>query len=130
MNEGPRHATTSDIPGWPTPSRVRDIPKTAGSWGWIRVTGSAPGPHGGGVYQDEIGRLWVDGDMIPRFRQLPDGDTNPGGYVYWTEDGIGLYIDPKSYPYLGDISSLDMEPDRWLPVATVAQELPEFAKNH
>ena len=126
------HARAFDLPGWPTPPRVRDIPRTPGSWGWIMVAPGIAGKSGsyGRVFQDEIGRLWVDGDITPRFKLLDPLSTNPGAYAYWTEDGIGLYVDPKSYPWLGDISSLDMEPDRWLPVAVVAQELPEFAKGN
>ena len=30
-------ARTSDLPGWSCPPRVRDIPSTPESWGWITV---------------------------------------------------------------------------------------------
>ena len=120
------HARAFDLPGWPTPPRVRDIPNHVGAWGYVPVSAGKPsGLLPSGVYQDEIGRLWADGDFAPSYYVNNDGY---GAYLYWTERGLGLYVGPNSYPHLGNISSLNMEPDRWLPVAVVAQELPEFAK--
>lgn len=118
------HARVYDLPGWPTPPRVRDIANHAGSWGRVLVSNIGLGA----VCQDEFGRLWVDGSATPRFQWLDAENVNPGAYVYWTERGIGLYVDPKSYQYLDNVSGLDMEPDQWVPVAIVAQELPGFAK--
>ena len=41
-----RHAKISDLPGWPCPPRVRDIPNTPDSWGWVMVS-DAIRPAGG-----------------------------------------------------------------------------------
>ena len=45
--------------------------------------------------------------------------------VCWTERGLGLWVHPKSLQYLRDISRLD-DPDRWVPIATVLPNLPDF----
>ncbi len=47
-------ARTSDLPGWPCPPRVRDIPSTPESWGWVPVQALS-----GAVAQDEVGCLWL-----------------------------------------------------------------------
>jgi len=118
------HARAFDLPGWPTPPRVRDIAKTPASWGWVPISTT----KAGAVFQDELGYLWIDGNAAPRYQRFDESHHVPGAYAYWTEDGIGVYVHPRSYGYLGNISRLDMEPDRWLPVAHAACELPEFAK--
>lgn len=48
------HARAVDLPGWPCPPRVRDIPATPDSWGWVDV-----GSMAGAVAQDELGYLWA-----------------------------------------------------------------------
>lgn len=118
-----KHAKISDLPGWPCPPRVRDIPTTPDSWGWIGVSDVLrPMP----VAVDELGYLWVAADVTPKYQLPKQTDSNPGAVVFWTPDGIGLYVDPKSYPHLPSTSRLGHKPDEWLPVAEVAKTLPEW----
>ena len=119
MTDRNSHARAVDLPGWPCPPRVRDIPTTAGSWGHVTID-----PIHGAVAQDELGYLWADGAHVPRYRHPQDSDGSPGGVVCWTERGLGLWVHPKSMQYLRDISRLD-DPDRWIPVATVLPDLPD-----
>lgn len=115
------HAHATDLPGWPCPPRARDIAKTPGSWGWVGVGGV---PYGG-VVQDELGRLWLNGDYVPQFRHVEhSADVNPGAVAFWTETGVGLYVHPKSYPYLASVNSYDMAPDQWMPIVSVVSEPP------
>jgi hypothetical protein len=117
------HATVFDIPGWPCPPRVRDIVKTPNSWGYAMIHRYDIGSM---VVQDELGYLWADGQATPGFKLPDEKYANPGGVVFWTEKGLGLWIHPKTYQHLGEMSRLDMEPDRWVPIAVVYRELPEF----
>ena len=117
------HARAFDLPGWPCPPRVRDIAARFESWGWVRVTDML---DFGAVAQDELGFLWIDGDAVPCFKLPDDSNANPGGVAFWTERGVGVWIHPSSLRYLRSISRLDMEPDRWLPVAVALAELPAF----
>ena len=114
------HARAVDLPGWPCPPRVRDIPATPDSWGWVHVL-----PETGAVAQDELGFLWADGNVAPKYRLPTDTDAMPGALVCWTERGLGLWVPSRFMQYLRDISRLD-EPDRWVPVATVLPNLPDF----
>lgn len=117
------HARALDLPGWPCPPRVRDIPKRVESWGLIDInTHVLPKA----LVQDDLGYLWVNGDVVPRFQTPNDGIANPGALVFWTESGIGLWVHPKSLRYLPSISRLDMKPDEYLPVNEVAHEPPKF----
>jgi hypothetical protein len=119
------HATVFDLPGWPCPPRVRDIPKHEESWGWVSADGFAR-PFA--VAQDELGRLWVNGDAIPQFRTPEDSHSSPGALVFHAASGIGLWVHQKSLQYLPSISQLEMRPDEWLPVNEVAAEWPPFIK--
>ena len=114
-----RQARTSDLPGWPCPPRVRDIPSTSESWGWVPVQSLSCA-----VAQDEVGCLWVDGDAVPQYRLPDDSDTCPGALVCWTEHGLGLWVHPQSLGFLRSISRLD-EPDRWVPVMVVLPDPPK-----
>ncbi|ANZ13402.1 hypothetical protein ACH4YO_37970 [Streptomyces noursei] len=119
------HARAFDLPGWPCPPRVRDIPHHENSWGWIAV-----GSHlakNSPVAQDELGYLWVNGDFVPKF-QVPEENHNPGAVVFFDDGMIGLWIHPKSLRYLPSISRLDMGHDEWVPVNVVAAELPEHIR--
>ena len=111
------HARALDLPGWPCPPRVRDIPDHEESWGWVFVTSLA---------QDELGYLWIDGSATPRFCRLDESRQNPGAIACWTEQGLGIWVHPKSMSYLGPVSRLDMDDDRWMPVAVALSELPHF----
>jgi hypothetical protein len=125
------HARAFDLPNWPTPPRVRDIPTTPGSWGAVRACATEPGAAGAGaVYQDEDGMLWADGQTVPQFKKFAQVELQWGAYLYWTEHGLGLYLPFEAYPNMGKLPSeaLAAEPARWIPVAVVAQELPEFAR--
>lgn len=115
------HAKIGDLPGWPCPPRVRDIATTPDSWGWVLVAFDS-----GGVAFDELGFLWIRAAIVPRYRLPNPAETNPGGIVFWTEDGIGLYIHPRSYQALGTTSRLDHQPDEWLPVTVVVPDLPAW----
>jgi len=118
-----RHARISDLPGWPCPPRVRDIAATPDSWGWIAVSvHSRPMP----VAVDELGYLWVHGDVTPKYKLPTDTDVNPGAMVFNTPDGVGLWVHPKSYLYLPTTSRLEHRPDEWLPVAEITKTLPEW----
>jgi hypothetical protein len=117
------HATVFDIPGWPCPPRVRDIAKTPNSWGYAMIHRYDIGSM---VVQDELGYLWADGQATPRFKLPDEQHANPGGVVFWTEKGLGLWMHPKTYEHLGEMSRLDMEPDRWVPIAVIYRDLPEF----
>ncbi|MBF9135307.1 hypothetical protein I0C86_41390 [Plantactinospora sp. S1510] len=123
MTEQSQHARAFDLPGWPCPPRVRDIPKHHNSWGHILVV------HSGPVAQDELGYLWVNGETIPRFQTPNETLTSPGALVFWTESGLGLWVHPKSLRSLPSISRLDMRPDEWLAVNEVASEWPDFIKS-
>lgn len=116
------HARAFDIPGWPCPPRVRDIPNQQESWGRIRVIAAGKLE----LAQDELGYLWVNGNAVPQF----DPDGTGGAIVYWTEAGIGLWVPAVSAEYLASVSRLDMDPDEWLPVREVAAERPAFIKRH
>jgi hypothetical protein len=119
-------ARAFDLPGWPCPPRVRDIPNHEESWGWITVSNLPIQPYA--VAQDELGYLWVNGNTIPTFKTPNETDVSPGALVFWTETGIGLWVHPKSLRYLPSISQLDMKPDEWLPVRVAAKEWPPFIK--
>lgn len=121
MPESP-HAKASDLPGWPCPPRLRDIPNRENSWGFIYVSDVSGRVA---VAQDELGHLWANGDTIPAFRTPNESNESPGGFVFWTQTGLGLWIHPKSLKYLPSISRLDMKPGQWLPVNEVAHEVPE-----
>jgi len=122
MNNTP-HARAFDLPGWPCPPRVRDIPNHEGSWGWVPCQHSI-----NGIYQDELGYLWADGNMVPEFRTFNSSYDCPGAILAWTEQGLGVYVHPKSLRYIGNISKLDMEPDRWIPIAVVLTDAPKEAQ--
>ena len=89
-------ARTSDLPGWPCPPRVRDIPSTPESWGWVPVQPLA----------------------VPQYRQPEESNASPGALVCCTVHGLGLWVHPKSLRFLRSISRLD-DPDRWVPVMVV-----------
>jgi hypothetical protein len=128
------HTRAFDLPGWPCPPRVRDIPGHEGSWGYVQCNAGWNASfenqrHSPRIVQDDLGYLWADGNAIPQF-QLPRGsDDGPGAILFWTEQGLGVYVHPKSLRYIGNISRLDMEPDRWIPIAVPAAELPSFVKD-
>lgn len=62
---------------------------------------------------------------MPRFK-LPEDNYNPGGVACWTEQGLGVWVHPMSLRNLRSISRLDMEQDKWVPVAVALAELPAF----
>lgn len=116
-------ATIADLPGWPCPTRVRDIATTPGSWGWLPVIPIVS--LGAPVWYDELGSIWVNGDAIPRCRQPNESNESPGAIAFWTEHGIGLYIHPKSYGHLPDRTRLDNTPaESWIPVTMVGDKPP------
>ncbi len=117
------HAKISDLPGWPCPPRVRDIPTTPDSWGWILVSEYV---NPVSVAIDELGYLWVSADVAPKYRLPGNTDANPGAVVFWTPNGVGLYVHPDSYRFMPSTSRLDHQPDQWLPVAEIAKTLPEW----
>jgi hypothetical protein len=116
-----KHARAFDLPGWPCPPRVRDIPNHENSWGWGQIRAETTESV---LAVDELGYLWVNGDTVPGFRLPNETDANPGAIVFWSSDGIGLWVHPKSLQYLPSISRLDMRDDQWVRVAVVAPDLP------
>ncbi len=81
-----KQARTMDLPDYPSPPTIRDIPAHAGSWGWV-------GP--GYVAQDRDGYLWVEGAGTPR--PQPRAPQDLQALVAWTEDGIALYMPRRAY---------------------------------
>ena len=65
---------------------------------------------------------------MPKYKLPADSDALPGAVVFWTPDGVGLYIHPKSYQALPSTSRLDHQPDQWLPVVEVAKTLPSGSR--
>jgi hypothetical protein len=127
MNQKQPHARAFDLPGWPCPPRVRDIPGHERSWGWIPVdTEENVDPTA--VAQDELGYLWVNGARVPQYRTPREENRDPGALVFWTEVGIGLWVHPRSLKFLHSVSRLDMDSDEWLPVNEAAAEWPSFIK--
>lgn len=125
--EPAKHAKATDLPEWPCPPRVRDIPHNENSWGWVMVITSQSSPP---IAQDEMGYLWADGAVVPAFRLPHDAWDSPGVVLCWTEHGLGAWVHPKSSRHIGAISRLDVrrDPDRWVPIAVVLHELPAFVK--
>jgi hypothetical protein len=122
------HATVYDIPGWPSPPRLRDIPGRENSWSFVNVYADPRDVEGSRLAYDETGHLWINGSR-PGTPEIPhDNGVNPGAIAYWTPAGIGLWIHPKSLRSLSSLSRLDMNPDDWMPVTEVARELPPFVK--
>lgn len=127
MPEQPRHARTFDLPGWPCPPRVGDIPKRPDSWGLIHVS-----PHHNPVLaQDELGYLWTQAGAVPTFQLPDDANPNPGAMVFHVDGGIGLWVHPRSYKWLATISRTEMQtgpdgPDSWIPIAEISDKLPSF----
>lgn len=117
------HARAFDLPGWPCPPRVRDIASTKNSWGLVHVGTFS------GIAQDEIGYLWADGDFVPRFALADNVIADPGAVLCWTESGLGVWVHPKSLASLPSMSRLDMGTERWVPIATVLRELPDFVRS-
>lgn len=60
----------------------------------------------GVVVQDEMGYLWADGSAVPQFRMCKETDMNPGALVCWTDNGLGLWVHPKSLRFVGSSSRL------------------------
>lgn len=60
--ENDPHASVFDIPGWPCPPRVSDIPHHENSWGYVPLSSSKPM-----IMYDELGKLWIKGDAVPAF---------------------------------------------------------------
>lgn len=123
-----RHATVYDIPGYPSTPRIRDIPGRKDSWSFIDVYADVHNMENSFIGYDETGHLWVNGSRPGKATIPSDEHPNPGAVVYWTPDGIGVWIHPKSRKSLDSLSQLDMNPDDWMPVAEVAGELPAFVK--
>jgi hypothetical protein len=125
------HARAFDLPGWPCPPRVRDVPACEGSWGMVDVINHS-NRQLVALAQDELGFLWANGDIVPKFRLPNDHDLgSPGAVVCWTPEGLGLWVHPKSLAHLPSISRLDMDQDRWIPVAVALSELPpHITKEH
>ena len=119
MTDHHSHARAVDLPDWPCPPRVRSIPTTPESWGWVPVLTET-----GAVAQDELGYLWVDGNVAPKYRLPRDSEESPGALVCCTVHGLGLWVHPKSLGFLRSISRLD-EPDRWVPVMVVLPDPPK-----
>lgn len=127
----PPHARAFDLPGWPCPPRVRDIAMTEKSWGEVYVGRRDNDVEQSGVVQDEVGRLWANGDMAPKFA-IPTkyNDLVVGAVLFWTEEGIGVYVHPARYSSLPSLNSYDMAPDKWVPIVVALGELPDFVHEH
>jgi hypothetical protein len=126
----PNHARAFDLPGWPCPPRVRDIPSHEGSWGYVRVTPYKIGDIEPPIAIDELGYLWACGDTVPQFCLPSENDHSPGALLCATPDGLGVWIHPKSLSRLPSISRLDMQPDQWIPIAVALAEMPAAAQAH
>lgn len=124
----PPHAKVFDIPGWPCPPRVSDIPNRENSWGHIDVGLTTVHPS---VVFDEIGSLWVRGDTTPSYKLPNAAHENPGAIVFHSPKGIVLYLHPKSYKKLPMVSRLDLQSTsgiEYLPINDVTDTLPPHIK--
>lgn len=121
----PPHARAFDLPGWPCPPRVRDIPNHQDSWGWVPISNLSK-PIA--VAIDELGHLWANGDVIPAFKLPNESNANPGALLSWDPAGLALWVHPRSLQWLPNISRLDMQADQWLPIAVALAEPPPQAK--
>lgn len=125
------HARAFDLPGWPCPPRVRDIASTQQSWGGVPVGMVHNDPETSGVVQDELGKLWANGDMAPKFA-IPTkyNQISVGAVLFCAAQGIGVFVHPSRYQYLPSLNTYDMAPDKWVPIAVTAaaDELPEFVQ--
>lgn len=127
------HARTSDIANYPCPPQVRDIPKTVDSWGYIAVTGPLTAAHTNlaTLVSDELGYLWINGNNTLAYRLPNETHYSPGAIAFWTPNGIGLWIHPKSLRALATVSRLDLQSDahdgKWIPVNEVTNLLPPAA---
>ena len=119
-NGNTRHARAFDLPGWPCPPRVRDIPGTERSWGWVPMSAGTFA-----VAQDELGYLWADGNYVPQFRLPCDTYVQSGAVLCWIPHGLGAWIHSNSFCMLASVSRLDMIPERWVPITEALAELPE-----
>lgn len=116
------HAKATDIPGWHAPPRVRDIPSMPGSWGWMPIYAHP----GAALVQDDLGHLWIDGNRTCGAQaRLAGVPVRHGIIAFFTDGGVGVYVYPESHSGIGHISRLDMDPDRWVPVAYVGDQ-PDF----
>lgn len=121
MNSLP-HLRTSDLPGWPCPPRVRDMVKTPDSWGYV-LLGSLQ--H---IVQDDGGYLWADGDVCPR-PMVDQVGTAHQALLMWTEQGLAVFIPVGGYGNIVSKSLLGAEPERWIPIRTHLNVIPEHVKN-
>lgn len=134
-SEQTAHVRISDIPGYPCPPRVRDIPKTVDSWGYVDVTGplTAALTDLATLVSDELGYLWINGDKAPAYKLPNEDNYSPGAIVFWTPNGLGLWIHPKSLRALASVSRLDLQSaeqqGKWLPVNEVTDVMPPAAAN-
>jgi hypothetical protein len=109
-----KQARAMDLPDYPCPPFVRDIPNHAGSWGWV---------NGFSIVQDDDGYLWADGNATP----LPVKKVPWATQVLlaWSDVGLTLYAPPESYQYLKRITG-ELDRAKWIPVARVMKEPPTF----
>ena len=115
-----KQARAMDLPGYPCPPSVRDIPNHAGSWGWVTSSN---------VAQDDRGYLWVKAGATPKIA-LHDDNGGRRALVAWSETGLSLWVDPRGYVSLdrvrGDTEEMELD---WVPVAVVLKEQPGFTQS-
>ncbi|MFJ5967898.1 hypothetical protein [Streptomyces sp. NPDC093060] len=117
-----KQARAMDLPDYPCPPSLGQVPAHAGSWGWFwPVTTSNADIV---IAQDPNGYLWVRSST--RLDPHPDISTKVSALAAWTEDGLGLYVPKEAYKYVrrfdGSFDELE-----WTPVAVVLKEPPGYA---
>ena len=125
-----RHATTADLPNWPTIDTVLGIAQTPGAYGWFWLKNHADPHSTPGVGRDLAGRLYAASDA--KFNDRPHEHAANAGYLVLlvgVEDGLGLWVPHKGYSHIKPIDPDEpsTQPDvpRWLPIREVLKDLPD-----
>lgn len=116
-----KQARAMDLPDYPCPPSLGQIPGHAGSWGWFYP--SASGKSTAAVVQDTNGYLWARSSA--HLSPQPEVGHNIVALAVWTEDGLGLYVAREAYKHIYRLDDLDEL--EWTPVAVVLKEPPGYA---
>lgn len=118
-----KQARAMDLPDYPCPPSLGQIPHHAGSWGWFGT--SATSPLNAAVAQNANGYLWAR--STTHLQPHPQVGVKSTALAVWTEDGLGLYVPREAYRYVYRVDNIDEL--EWTPVAAVLKEPPGYAVN-
>jgi hypothetical protein len=118
-----KQARAMDLPDYPCPPSLGQIPNHAGSWGWFNTVGIPGRPV---IGRDGDGYLWARSDA----RLSPERETRGAvpALAVWTEDGAALFVPREGYKHLRSIEG-PVDELEWTPVASVLKEPPAYALN-